>query len=94
MGTKKSKWLKKPIPMRIRHYSKEGDIFVDAECKILRNMKEVLVLETPIKGKHLHMGFRKSVITDENKRETKDERVVLMRGNFDKMLKGGEIDNE
>lgn len=87
MEKKKVRWLKKPIPMNIRHYSKQGDIFIDdADCKISRDMKENLVLKTPRKGCHLHMGIRKSVITDENKRGTEDEHILLTRGNFERRL--------
>jgi len=86
---KKVRWLKKPISMNIEHYSKHGNIFIDdADCKISQDMKETLVLEKPKKDYHLHMGLRKSVITDENKRGTEDEHIPLTGENFER-LKGG-----
>ncbi|MFH1889517.1 MAG: hypothetical protein ABIJ58_01395 [Nanoarchaeota archaeon] len=95
MENKKAKWLKKPIPMNIEHYSKHGNIFIDdADCKISRDMKETLVLEKPKKDYHLHMGLRKSVITKQNKKgERRKERIILTKENFDNILKGGDVGN-
>lgn len=82
---RKSKWLKRAILMDVKHYSKYGNIFIeDAECKISRNMKDVLVLNSPRESFHLHMGFRNSVITNEKKKGMEDKSRVLTKERFEK----------
>ncbi|MBU1252333.1 MAG: hypothetical protein KJ905_02830 [Nanoarchaeota archaeon] len=91
MKKRKIQWLKKPIPMNIRHYSKYGNILIDgAECIEKSNMKETLVLDSPRENFHLHMGFRKSVITNESEKNAEWKHIPLTKKSFDKMLKGGE----
>lgn len=94
MEDKKIKWLKRPIPMNIRYYSKYGNIFIDnAECIEKSNLSETIVLNQPKENFHLHMGFRKSVITDQSKKGTGEEHIVLMRESFER-LKGVKIEDE
>lgn len=80
--------LKKRIKLLINaKICRDGKNILECEviCKI-KSPYDILILNQPKKGLHLHIeGLSKGVITNEQKRGTKEKHSPLTAENFDKL---------